>query len=236
MRKYPIVLVLVILSVIFIDCMAAAASPKQEEATYVANFNYTPDSQAAPGSAGITFAIGNSTYKYTDVKWITFPQFANLDKAIREDLVEILIAKGFSIRGPFDSYDLIPYQDKKAIDLYLFPTMELFVVFKPEKTSEYCTGNIEVKGKVTLELREIITRELMWVKSIPLKEFEFSYNIRVPDQTKPYDLKPFIMNDLAKGLEKQYPEFMSTISKLIDPEEMRILKKQCQEIRSKKGY
>ena len=44
------------------------------------------------------------------------------------------------------------------------------------------------------------------------------------------------MNDLAKGVEQQYPDLMATISNLIDPEEMQIIKKQAQEIKSKKGY
>jgi hypothetical protein len=48
--------------------------------------------------------------------------------------------------------------------------------------------------------------------------------------------KQNIVNELAKGLEKHYPDLMATISKLIDPEEMRIIKKQCQELKSKKGY
>jgi len=45
-----------------------------------------------------------------------------------------------------------------------------------------------------------------------------------------------IMNETAKQLEKQYPDLMATISPLIDPEEMRIIKKQAQELKSKKGY
>lgn len=212
---------------------------KQEVAKYVANFNYTPDSQAAPGSAGVAFTIGHVNYKSdTKVLWFSFPQFENLDKAINDDLSELLIAKGFSVRGPFDSYDLIPFSDKKSIDLYLVPTMELFIMFKPEKTSEHCTGNIEIKGKITLELREIITRELMWAKSIPFTNFEFPYSIHIPHyvQGQSYDLKPFIMNDVAKGIEQQYPKFMDTVSRLIDPEEMRIIKKQAEELKSKKGY
>ncbi|MFH1552622.1 MAG: hypothetical protein ABID83_03170 [Candidatus Omnitrophota bacterium] len=44
------------------------------------------------------------------------------------------------------------------------------------------------------------------------------------------------MNDLAKGLEKQYPDTMATIEKLIDPEEMAMIKKQCQELKGKRGY
>jgi len=242
-RKHLMVLAVTLLSVISIGCaeMPIQNQPVREEAKYVANFNYTPDSKAAPGSAEVTFTIGHVNYKSNPKLlwfWFSFPQFENLDKAINDDLSELLIVKGFSVRGPFDSYDLIPYSDKKAIDLYLLPTMELFIMFKSEKTSEHCTGNIEINGKINLELREIITRELMWTKSIPFTNFEFPYSIHIPHYVKEqsYDLKPFIMDDVAKGIEKQYPNLMATISKLIDPEEMGIIKKQCQELKSKKGY
>ena len=231
-----IVFMFIFLSV-YLTCLAIAASQQQEEAPYVANFNYTANIQAKPGSAGVTFAVGNLKYTSNNKKpWFSFPQFINLYKAIKDDLSEILIAKGFNVRGPFDSYDLIPYSDKKAIDMYIVTTMELSTTLKPEKTAEYCTGTVEGKARIILELREVMTRELMWHKNIPFKEFEFPYNIRHPDITKPYDLTPHIMNDLAKGLEKQYPDLMGTISQLIDPEEMRIIKKQCQELKSKKGY
>jgi hypothetical protein len=216
---------------------ATAVSPQQEKITYVANFNYTPVSHEAPGSGGVTFTIANVSYKPDgNILWVSYPQFDNLDKAIKEDLPELLIAKGFSVRGPFDSYDLIPYSDKKDIDLYLIPVFMLSAVFKAEKTSAHCTGNIEVNGKITLELREITTRELMWVKNIPFTKFEFPYDIHIPHYAKgkSYDLKPFIMNDLAKKIEQQYPDLMATIFRLIDPEEMRIIKKQCQELRSKR--
>jgi hypothetical protein len=218
---------------------ATAAASQQESVTYVADFNYEPVTQAAPGSGGVTFAIGNVGYKADDkILWLAYPQFDNLGKAIKDDLSKLLLSKGFGVRGPFDSYDLIPYSDKKAIDLYLIPTFELSLTFKDKTTPGHSIGDIEVNGKMTLELREIVTRELMWTKSIPLTKFEFPYNVVVPDSARGqlYDIKPFIMNDLAKGVEKQYPNLMATIFKLIDPEEMRIIKKQCQELKSKKGY
>ena len=43
-------------------------------------------------------------------------------------------------------------------------------------------------------------------------------------------------NLMAKELEKQYPVLMETFYTLMDPEEMTILKKQAQEIKSQKGY
>lgn len=238
-KKYLIVSVVSLLCIISSIGLATAKSAPQEPVTYVANFNYTPDSQAAPGSGGVTFAIGNVNYKTEGkILWVSYPQFDNLDKAIKDDLSKLLLAKGFSIRGPFDSYDLIPYSDKKAVDLYLIPTFELSLKFKDKTTSGYSLGDIEVNGKITLELREIMTRELMWTKSIPLTKFEFPYNVIIPDSARGqvYDIKPFFMNDLVKGVEQQYPNLMATVSKLIDSEEMQIIKKQCQELKSKKGY
>ncbi len=141
----------------------------------MASFNYTPDSQAVPGSAGVTFAVGNVVYEYqTDSKilWYKSPLLANLSDAIKRDLSAILRAKGFSVRGPFDSYDLIPYPDKKASDLYAISKMELsFTSRGPKGLPKDVMGNIEVTGKITLELKEIVIRELMWSKGIPLAKF-----------------------------------------------------------------
>ncbi|MBM3250435.1 MAG: hypothetical protein FJZ09_06340 [Candidatus Omnitrophica bacterium] len=241
LKQYLIVSLVIVLSAISFVGFVKAASPEEEETAYVANFSYTPEKGAAHGSAGVAFAIGELNYKtnYNNKKtWFMYQQFENLDKAVKKDLADLLTAKGFSVRGSFDSYDLIPYQDKKASDLYLLPTVELAIVFKPKKTSAVCTGDIEIDGKIYLELREIITRELMWTKNIPFSRIEIPYNIRIPNyvESKSYDLYPFIMDDVAKAIEKQYPELMATVYKLIDPEEMGILKRQCQELRSKKGY
>ncbi|MFH1552621.1 MAG: hypothetical protein ABID83_03165 [Candidatus Omnitrophota bacterium] len=143
-------------------------------AKYAANFNYTPSAKTVPGSAGVTFAIGDLTYNFqrdTAVHWYNSEQFANLPDATKRDLSNLLMAKGFSVSGSFDSYDLIPFQDKKVIDLYLVPTFELFVTVK-DKKMEYKagwvqTGNIQVTGKMLLELREIVTRELMCPRVSP---------------------------------------------------------------------
>ena len=237
-----------LLSVIYIGC-ATTPSSQQEAVTseeivkYVANFDYTPASQAAPNSAGITFAVGKTTYKSdTKVPWIAFPQFDNLDKTIEQDLSKLLTAKGFSVRGPFDSYDLIPFSDKQAVDLYLSPTMELSVILEDQRIDTviesnfallYATANVKIRGKINLELREIVTRELMWTKNIPLTKFEFPYRARTYPGHPSYDYK-IIMNDVAKGIEQQYPNLMTAIYKSLAPKEMRIIKKQCQELKNKK--
>ena len=232
----------------------------QEAVNYVANFNYTPDFQGAPGSAGVTLAVANLTYRTDDEKllWFACSQFTNLGKSIKDDLPELFIAKGFSVRGPFDSLDLIPYSDKKVIDLWLVPVMGLSVTLKDKKAEVesiwaappvyILSGNAEVSGKINLELREVVTHELMWSKSIPFTN-TFYYCLRIPGYKQIrqktlggswVDITPFdyalIMNDVAKEVEQQYPNLMATIAKLIDPEEMKMIKKQAQELKSKKGY
>ena len=56
----------------------------------------------------------------------------------------------------------------------------------------------------------------MWAKGIPFTG-KFPYDIHIPHYREylSYNLTPFIMDDLAKVIEKQYPDLMTTISKLI---------------------
>ncbi len=239
-------------SLMLVGCAGAPPANPMPAELYVAEFDYTADTQAAPGSSGVTFTVSNGTYKTNrkDMLWFTYPQFGELEDGIKSDLSEILIAKGFSVRGPFASYDLIPYSDKKSIDMLLVPQTELRIEIKDQKSEceniwaappvDILTGNVEVSGNVTVELREIATRELMWVKRVPFEQFEFSYRVRnCPWYNQKhgivFDLKPIIINDVAKGVESQYSKIMATIAGLVDAEEMNIIKKQCQEVRKAKG-
>ncbi len=138
-----------------------------------------------------------------------------------------------------------------AIDLFLIPTVELLITLKEKnwmariediwaqsrKPITLREGSAVVSGKINLELREIVTGELMWAKSIPFEQFEVPCSASTPCYFEAgsfgYSL---IMNDVARGIERQYPNFMATIAKLIDPEEMAVIKKQAQELKGKKGY
>lgn len=247
MKRFLVLLPFLIL----VGCAMTPPVQQMKAEPYVAIFNYTPDTQAALGSCGVTFTVTDGKYKTNskDMLWFTYPQFSNLEDGIKSDLSDILIAKGCNVRGPFDSYDLIPYFDKKNIDMLVVPQTALHIKIKDQKSEveniwaappvDILTGNVEVSGKVTVELREIVTRELMWAKSVPFEEFTFSYRVRnCPFYNQKnhivFDLKPLIITDLAKGVESQYPKIMATITGLIDAEEMDIIKKQCQEVKKDK--
>lgn len=234
--------ILIILSCIFMSAGCApepTSSQNYLPARYVANFDYTPPAQAAVQESPLAFTVGKVAFEYVGKKpWLHAPQFANLEKAVAEDLPEILTAKGFSVRGPFDSYDLIPYADKKAIDFFLHPVVTPFVA-----VPEVVETPLKVTVKMRLELREIMTRELMWSKSLDITEFEVSiysvWNSYTTDKGKIVEAvfaPEALENLMAKEMEKQYPVLMETFYTLMDPEEMSILKKQAQEIKTQKGY
>ena len=133
--------------------------------------------------------------------------------------------------------------------MLVVPQIELNIKIKDQKSEvenilaappvDILTGNVEVSGKVTVELREIDSLVLMWAKSVPFERFEFSYRVRnCPFYNEKhrivFDLKPIIITDVAKGVESQYPKIMTAIASLIDAEEMNIIKTQCQEVRKDK--
>lgn len=252
MRK----LVALFLCLIGLWYYAAMPAFGQENEEYIANFNYTPPVEKVSNPANVTFTVGSAYYKTSNgIHWFASPQFTDFSEAIQEDLTKILKAKGFSVRGPYESYDLIPFQDKKAIDLLAVPTVELTVTVKDLKENaanmwqaaadQIQSGNVEVSGRIILEMKEITTQELMWAKIIPFRNFTFPYFVKVKfkeyaeikktGSRKLYRYDP-IFDGMAKGVEEQYPAIMGTIDGLIDPEEMEIIKKQCQELKSKKGY
>ena len=243
--------IILLTSLMLVGCAVMPPGQQIQAEPYVAKFDYTPDTQAAPNSSGVTFTVSSGSYKTNskEMIWFTYPQFADLGNGLKSDLSDILVAKGFSVRGPFGSYDLIPYSDKKNIDMLLVPQIEINIRIKDQKSQveniwaappvDILTGNVEVSAKVTVELREVTTLVLMWAKSVPFEEFGFSYRVRnSPFYNKKhgvvFDLKPIIITDVAKGVESQYPKIMAAIANLIDAEEMNIIKKQCQEVRKDK--
>ena len=223
----------------------------QEKGEYV-----LPVDDVPPFPADVTFTIENTSYKTNNgIHWFAAPQFSDFSETIQEDLTKILEAKGFNVRGPYESYDLIPFQDKKTIDLLVSPTVELTVAVKDLKekaanmwqaaADQTQSGEVEVSGRMLLQMKEIATQELMWAKTVPFKNFTFPYSVKVKykeyaeikksGSRKLYSYDP-VFAGMAKGVEEQYPAIMGAIGSLIDPEEMEIIKKQCQEIKSKKGY
>lgn len=239
-----------------------AEEPVKDVEPYVATFAYSPSTEKAPKSQGITVAVAKASFLASrapvdnelwayqlkalgkadpstgEMLWFAFPQFYNLSAGLRRGVAELLFAKGISVRGPYESYDSVPATDKKAIDLYFIPKMKLVFTEhsnKWKRGDDTVDTNIEVNGTILLEAQNMTTRESLWTRTVPLEKIVFIS--RMPSSGYfAKDRFNSIMNEVAKGIEGQYQTLMSNVSDSIDPQELRSLKKGGAAGKGKTGY
>ena len=153
-----------IIAVVFITlvgCASVAVEPEPIRTT--PTFDYTPP-EAIPGSAEVTFAVVGAQIE-TPV-----PLFRDFASNMTKDFGEILTARGFSVKGPFNEYDLMIFSDKEGSDLVLtaevdfsYDTMQLNY-----STIGRLNGTVVVKGHVNLVAYESVTKNRLWTKSVAI--------------------------------------------------------------------
>jgi hypothetical protein len=242
-----------LVSILLIGCVTPETATKKEEVPYVPpTFAFSPLSTAPAGSAGVTFAIVNAYYSENQ-PWTTQWPFADVSKNMSLDFQQIVSARGFVVRGPFTSYDEMTYPDKQSSDLVLQPTLDIrvsmsnltYLEYHPpllslETRSTYSLkGEATISGRVTLSIMESLSKERMWFKSIEIP------NTVIPwEGEKRYYSRPAVadLSDLGfrkpLGISMQsiYSKVMQAAWNYLDPTEMKIVKKQAEEIKKKKVY
>lgn len=163
-------------------------------------FDYTPEANGHPESANVTFAVTDSrpmTVWAVGAAGLSF--FERFSSNMARDFVEILVARGYAIRGPFRSYNEMTFPDKEGSNLVLSATvgftpdtsgLELVQLGVPNAVSvafdlnqmldggvdspyadarSHFKGTVRVQGRVTLIVSESLTNEKIWTKSIDIK-------------------------------------------------------------------
>jgi len=224
-------------------------------------YKYEPPETKAPGSVKITLAIVNPFFGGgTKIDPIYSKVAEGLSKSMAIDLDKIIVAKGMTVTGPFESLDMMTYPDKKNADLSLTP--EFFINVQGRDITGWGgkegwfakTVEVKVEGWVVLILREPLTSEKIWVKKIEVGEKTEQAEIyaeKVPVGSKPgvitipvpwlqyqpgtivYDGRP---DAVANAVKKIYPEIMHTAWRHLYTQEILILKEKAQEIRRLKRY
>lgn len=249
--KLSVILLAVLVGILILQGCTPKTATKQEPA-YVPIFKYSPPATATPASANVTFAIVNATYSENQ-PWTTQWPFTDFSKNMALDFQELISARGFTVRGPFRSYEEMAYPDKKGTDLVLQPTLDVKVDESKQTLGEeglwdkkfYLEGDLIISGRVTFSLTESLSKERMWFKSVeipmttvPYKVYKYNRNEVRPDlviRTLDYS-DPGLSQPLGKTLERVYKQVMETAWKYLDPGEMAIVKKQADEIKAKKVY
>lgn len=221
------------------------------------NYDYTPPENAPAKSAQVVFLLVDPAYQ-EKFAYSSYKIFSDFSKAMSADYNESLTSKGFSVRGPFEYYDQVVYNDKKESDLLLQVEIDFDInpanitwVYSPVYVSgkgaravynaayNY-SGYFILSGKVNLVASEPLTREKLWAKSIPLKQKQVFVSpfYKSPDKTfnVGFSRDPGVINPMIDALQDYYKQVFNTSWNHLDPNELAPLKKEVLEIREKKKY
>lgn len=205
---------------------------------YSASYDYTPTERVAANSTGLTIALISP--KYGDKKMNKTAPYSNFSKNMNDDFEEMLIAKGFTIRGPYASRDEMVYSDKEDTDIALIVDIDMEIENESLRTressgipfikSDYVTykvsGTFHQEGDVTLTAVSPFKGEKLWKKQIALDrrtivcEGEDRWEIELQGVLQAMKDNG-IYNPTAQALEEYYQEVMNIASRHLDPREMK---------------
>jgi hypothetical protein len=243
------ILKLLIVAVTFASC---SATKQVAVAKQTFTFDYAPKTSNKPGSVGMVQAFVKPYYAQDFTSGST-ELFKNFKSAIGNDIEELIIAKGFTMKGPYQSLDEMVFEDKKRTDIVIqieivpdFTAVEgnwqsHNAILGANFTSYSYTGKASLVGKINLTGVEPLTNEKIWSKSVSIPnvenvEIKTSGKYNRPLQGDEILQDPAVYNAIGKALQEQYTGILAKIEAHFSPEEFGALKNQIKELKSKKGF
>lgn len=248
--------------VIFIILFAVSCSAPKQMASAVSKqtfaFDYTPKESARSGSASMVLAFIKPGYASNFV-YSGNELFRRFKTGLSGDIEELIIAKGFTLKGPYEGRDEMVFDDKKRIDIAInIEISPAFSSVQGEWSSKYhanisllkgsspyytyaYTGKVSLTGKINISGFEPLTNEKIWAKSVSIPNVENipivtqdNYTTRLTDAQIMED--PLVYNAVGKALTAQYDGIMDKISAHFSVDELKSLQAQIKELKSKKGF
>ncbi|MBA4409715.1 MAG: hypothetical protein C0397_09880 [Odoribacter sp.] len=251
-----IINLLILFALLFLNSCSSTKKMTAEVPREQAKFDYTPQSQAGIGSSKMSIVLVRPVFISANPEYLVSP-FPEMASSMGNDFEELLTAKGFTIRGPFNSRDEMVFNDKVNSSFILEVQIDLRPQYSVELSAHNNTSIVasllfseptlytySTKGAITFGGNLILTAlspqygEKIWKKSIALKETTFPYvgtktYFSSPDMASQLREDNQVYNTVSKELQKFYNYSLDMVSKQIDPEEMKIVTKQAKEADSK---
>ncbi len=221
----------------------------------IPNYDFSPPGTAAPGSAKMKIALFNPSYSGT-FKYSNKSPFKQFRTSMSKDFEEILSARGYIIKGPFDAYDFMTYSDKQECELGLFVDIDLdleqisggwqIVPAAPRRgfapaTAGYqnYSGTLNLSGKISIYVGETFTKQKLLIKSVPLPQSDFQVRA-----DKTYELGTTgipldnigVHNPISNALLDFYRNTLQQAWNLIEISELAHVNAQVPEIRKGAGF
>lgn len=240
-----------------ISILSAGEKNKEKSVNeFVPNYDFVIPKDFTSEPTDITIGIINPRF-LTQEDWVKVSPFTEFKNSMINDFQEMIVARGYRIKGPFSTYDEMTYGDKKSCDMIIVPEIDVniqVVNLKKKKKTRFkdssknrkryrYTGQINLSGKVTITMVESLTKEKVWVKSIQLENKlsdnfrfykKFGVKEKVPNTVSLED-QP-VKNAFGPVTNELYQEAMKTMFTYLEPEEMLQVKILTDELKSKKVF
>ena len=246
----------VVMTSVLSSCLAPSLlqTPEAVEVKKI-NYDFVPPSTAEE-KVGISMILLNPNYA-SGFEAESQEMYVDFIDNMGVDFEEMLIAKGYSLRGPYNTYDEIVYSDKSETDLMLSTEIDFSYEWSPgalktkrlvgyggSVTGYYyqIDGTLELTGKINLVIKESLTQEKLWVKSIPLDKKSLLIQTARYKVASDAEGRQAVVSDaqyknvMYDALNDYYQKSLTMAWKHLEPEELKPLKKQVEELREKKGY
>jgi hypothetical protein len=224
-------------------------------------YNFDPPQKAKTASVKVNVIVVNPFYKEPESAFIdaTYAKVGRgLSKSMGVDLDKIIVAKGMTAIGPYQTLDDVTYPDKKGADITLAPRVFLTtetkfgnVTFREYRgVSHYAKPfTMKIGGWVAYEMREPLSGQKLWVKKLELEEREVR-DVEVYEAVAGRrDQYGNVMGwnegkivysgreeALADALKASYPIVMEKAWTFLSTDEIQDLVSKTKEIRERKVY
>lgn len=250
----PVLVVLVVALASLTGCVVAEETAKEEPKVRTAKYTFTPPSEAVAGSSPVTFLQIRPEF----IESFDYPglePFSGFATSLESDMQELIAARGFTARGPFQTADEVVFSDKQQSDFYMHTNLDLGIDISSVKASEQHTlaslisdtepkyrfvGDVRLEGKIRLTAVETLTGERLWVKTVDLPGKTVAVDgindFGMDEFARAIQRDPGVRNPLTGALEQYYQTFMEATWAYLDPAEMEVLKEQADKLKERKRY
>lgn len=229
--------------------LGSATESKLTTPLIVPDFDFSPPDFVGPGSAGIKIALIDPDYSGT-FKYASRPPFNQFRQSMGKDFEEILTGRGYILKGPFETYDLLTYSDKTECELGLEVVIDLSIQQTSggwKTGSSYGLGGssykyeatLNLSGKISISIIETFTHQKLLVKSVPVPQEEInvlSVSKFITGETEIPFTDPGVYNPIALSLSNFYKTSMKRGYDILAPEDLAQVQKLVPKIREQAGF
>lgn len=241
-----------ILLILVITLGGCSIPQKTQQTKETFTFDYAPKEAVKAGSVDMLLALVQPYYVRT-FQVAGNELFTQFKTAIGNDIEELIVAKGFNLKGPYSAFDDMIFDDKKRTDIVVQIEMDpQFTAAQGEWKSHYnplvgglftytYSGKVSLIGKINLTGIEPLTNQKIWSKSVSIPSIENIVIQTTAKYTHPLDgneiyQDPGVYNAVGRALSIQYAGIMNKVAAQINAEEFLSMRNEIKELKGKKGY